>query len=94
MKSKLKKIIVWSVSITAFLAIVLAIHIYVVTRPKVDEQTIVMARIDIKQPINQDDATRIARWLYQQKVSNMFWSIPKLTLQYLLSTLYRQAPIK
>jgi hypothetical protein len=67
MKSKLKKILTCSVSVTAFLVIVLATHIYVVTRPKVDEQTIAMARIDIKQDLNQDDANKMTGWLYQQK---------------------------
>ena len=77
MKNKLKKIIVWSVSITAFLAIVLAIHIYVVTRPKVNAQTVVMARMDIKQSLTQDDAAKIANWLYQQKGVNHVLVNPK-----------------
>jgi len=29
--------------------------------------TIVMARIDLKQPITNDDAHKIATWMYQQK---------------------------
>ncbi len=50
------------------LTIVLAIHIYWVTRPKApDPHTIVMARIDIKNALNQEDATKIKTWLYQQK---------------------------
>ena len=62
-----KKILIWGTSVTMFLAIVLAIHIYIVTRPKTDAYTRVMARIDIKQQINQDDANKIATWLYQQQ---------------------------
>ncbi len=47
---------------------VLALHIYIVTRPKAPtEHTRVMARIDIKQPINQADADKITTWLYSQK---------------------------
>lgn len=47
--------------------IVLAIHIYVVTRPRVDASTRIMARIDIKQDIDQTDADKITAWLYRQK---------------------------
>jgi hypothetical protein len=47
--------------------IVLGIHIYVVTRPRVDASTRVMARIDIKQEMDQADADKITAWLYQQK---------------------------
>jgi hypothetical protein len=47
--------------------IVLAIHIYVVTRPRVDTNTRVMVRIDLGQDIGQADADRITAWLYQQK---------------------------
>jgi len=46
---------------------VLAIHIYVVTRPRVDADTRVMVRIDLRQDIGQADADRITAWLYQQK---------------------------
>ena len=50
------------------LTIVLAIHIYWVTRPKAhDPHNIVMARIDIKNSLTQDDANEIKTWLYQQK---------------------------
>jgi len=50
------------------LTIVLSIHIYWVTRSKApDLHTIVMARIDIKNSLNQDDADKIETWLYQQK---------------------------
>jgi len=51
-----------------FLVLVLAVHIYWVTRPKApDANTKIMARIDIKQPITQADADKITTWLYQQK---------------------------
>jgi len=50
------------------LVAVLAVHIYMVTRPKApDANTRIMARIDIKQDISQQDAGRIATWMYQQK---------------------------
>ena len=69
MKKKLiKKVLVWSTSIIALLVVVLVIHIYIVTQPKAPgANTIEMARIDIKQPLTQDDANKIAVWLYQQK---------------------------
>jgi hypothetical protein len=47
--------------------IVLAIHIYVVTRPGVDARTRIMARIDIRQAIDGQDAEKITAWLYRQK---------------------------
>lgn len=47
--------------------VVLAIHIYVVTRPRVDAGTRVMVRIDLGQDIGQADADRITAWLYRQK---------------------------
>lgn len=47
--------------------IVLAVHIYVVTRPRVDAGTRILARIDIKQDIDQADADKITAWLYRQK---------------------------
>ncbi|HVU58349.1 MAG TPA: hypothetical protein VHD83_24980 [Puia sp.] len=63
-----KKIVLWTVSIFCVLASALAIHIYIVTRPKpVDAHTRAMARIDIRQSITQADADRITTWLYRQK---------------------------
>ncbi|MBS1659566.1 MAG: hypothetical protein JST68_00805 [Bacteroidetes bacterium] len=47
--------------------IVLAIHIYIVTRPRVDAGTRVLVRIDMKQDIDSADAGKITAWLYQQK---------------------------
>lgn len=62
---KLFNRIMW---VFGILTIVLAIHIYWVTRPKTpDPHTIVMARIDIKNHLNQSDANEITTWLYQQK---------------------------
>ena len=50
------------------LTVVLAVHIYWVTRPHpISPNKIVMARIDIKNSLNQDDADKIKTWLYQQK---------------------------
>ena len=46
---------------------VLAVHVYMVTRPRVDASTRILVRIDVKQDINQSEADRITAWLYQQK---------------------------
>ncbi len=55
-------------SVTLVLTIVLCVHIYIVTRPgKAAEEPRVMARIDFKQDISQEDADKIAAWLYAQK---------------------------
>lgn len=69
MKRKtIKKIALWSVGTFVFLVLVLAVHIYWVYRPKApDAYTRVMARIDIKQPVSQDDANKINTWMYHQK---------------------------
>lgn len=69
MKAKtIKKIALYSLSVFLFLVVVLAVHIYWVYRPKPpgpDSKT--MARIDIKQPLTQDDANKISAWMYHQK---------------------------
>lgn len=68
MKTKtIKKIAIWSASTLLFLVLVLAFHIWWAYHPRVDANTKVMARIDIKQPISHDDASKITTWLYHQK---------------------------
>lgn len=63
-----KKIAVAAASLPAALVVVLAIHVYVVTRPKpVDPKMVAMARIDIKQPVTGDEAQKITAWLYGQQ---------------------------
>jgi hypothetical protein len=63
-----RKLLLGALSIFLFLVLVLSVHIYFVTRPKSpDEHTRIMARIDIRQDINEDDAGKITAWLYQQK---------------------------
>lgn len=64
----MKKILIWSGSVLGILTLVLAIHIYLVTRPKApDAFTRIMARIDIKKSINSKDAADITTWMYQQQ---------------------------
>jgi hypothetical protein len=67
-KKSIKKLLIYSFSLFFFLIIVLAVHIYIVYRPKApSEYTRVLARIDIKQQITVEDSTEITTWLYQQK---------------------------
>ena len=67
MKKKVKKILLYGTGTFLFLVIVLAAHIYYYYRPAPDATTRVMARIDIKQPINQEQANEIAAWMFHQK---------------------------
>ncbi|HVW12322.1 MAG TPA: hypothetical protein VHB54_00775 [Mucilaginibacter sp.] len=68
MKAKtIGKFLLYTLSGIAFLALLLAVHIWWVYRPKADAHTRVMARIDVRQPISQDEADAINTWLYQQK---------------------------
>jgi len=67
-QQKSKKIFSRIMIAFGILTIVLAIHIYWVTRPKAtDPHKIVMARIDIKNSLSQQDADSIKTWLYHQK---------------------------
>lgn len=66
-KRTLKRTALTLIAVFVFLVVVLAVHIYVVTRPRVDANTRIMARIDIRQPIDQHDADKITAWLYRQK---------------------------
>jgi hypothetical protein len=67
-KRSIKKILLGTGITFLVLVAVLAVHIYIVTRPKApDAKTIVMARIDLKQPITHEDANQITTWLYAQK---------------------------
>lgn len=70
MKSKniFYKILKISAAVFFFLVIILCVHIYTVTRTHgADASTIAMARIDIKQDINQEQADKVANWLGKQK---------------------------
>jgi hypothetical protein len=66
-KRKWKRIALWSVSVFVALVVILAVHIWWVTRPRIDANTRIMARIDLHQRIGQADADKIKAWLYQQK---------------------------
>ncbi len=66
-KRNWKRIVLTSTLVFVGLVIILGVHIWWVTHPRVDAGTRVMARIDLHQPITSDDATKITAWLYQQK---------------------------
>jgi len=67
-RSRAKKILLYSSSGFLLLVAALAVHIYIVYRPKApDANTRVLARIDIHQPISGADSTKITTWFYQQK---------------------------
>ena len=66
-KKVIKKILLYSLAVFVLLVAVLAAHIYYYYRPAPDATTRVMARIDIKQQISQNDANQIAAFLYHQK---------------------------
>lgn len=68
MKKVVKKVVVYTISIAAILSIVLAMHIYLVTRPKApDEHTKIMARIDLQDHVPNEDSPKISAWLNQQQ---------------------------
>lgn len=63
-----KRIALTALSVFGAGVIVLAVHIYMVTRPPhINADTRVMARIDVKQDMNAQDAQKISDWLYRQK---------------------------
>ena len=68
MKGKLIKRLAISTGVVFVLLVaVLGVHIYIVTRPKpIDPNLVAMARIDIKQPIDQKDADKIVSYLDAQ----------------------------
>ncbi|HEY8928211.1 MAG TPA: hypothetical protein VIM55_03410 [Mucilaginibacter sp.] len=63
----LKKVLLYSLGTLLLLLAVLAAHIYYVYRPKADASTKVMARMDIKQQLTQEDVNKITAWMYHQK---------------------------
>ena len=67
-KKAWRRIALGVISTFFLLVVILAVHIFIVTRPKApDANTRIMARIDIRQDIDQQDADRITAWMYRQK---------------------------
>lgn len=65
-KNLVKRALKYAALTLLFLFVILVIHIVVVTRPRVDRTTRVMARIDIHQSMTKSDADKTTAWLYQQ----------------------------
>lgn len=66
-KRFLKRLLLTSGSVILLLALILTVHIYLVTRrTPPDANTRAMARIDFKQDIDQQDSVTITKWLYEQ----------------------------
>ncbi|OMP76816.1 hypothetical protein [[Flexibacter] sp. ATCC 35208] len=64
---KALKILPWAGGILACLVLVLAVHIYLVTRPKpADAHTRIMARMDIQQSLTAQEGEQVQAWLYAQ----------------------------
>jgi YD repeat-containing protein len=61
------KVVSTILAVVVLLALLLAVHVYVVTRPRADGRTRAMARIDLHQSISKTDADSITAWLYRQK---------------------------
>jgi|GEM_PF-623658 len=61
-----RKIIKVSLLTLSVLVGILVVHIFWVTRTRVDRHTRVMERIDLNEPIGNADAGRITGWLYRQ----------------------------
>ena len=62
-----KKIALTAAAVVVLGTVVLAVHIWWVMRPRIDASTRIMARIDVRQTMQQADADRITAWLYRQK---------------------------
>ncbi|HVM89195.1 MAG TPA: hypothetical protein VMT76_13480 [Puia sp.] len=63
---RIKNVFRFTFSVLLFLFIILALHVYLATRSRIDAFTRIMERIDIRQPVNQQDAEKITSWLYRQ----------------------------
>ena len=67
-KGLLRKVLAGAGITFGLLVVVLGVHIYLVTRPKpMNADMRIMARVDFRQDLHQDDAAKITAFLYQQK---------------------------
>ncbi|MGZ3755005.1 MAG: hypothetical protein ACXVAY_20915 [Mucilaginibacter sp.] len=69
MKSKtIKKILLYTLATCLLVVVAIGVHIYYIYKPKAPTATSrIMARIDIKQKITQDDANKITAFLAHEK---------------------------
>ena len=84
MKINLKKILFWFGSIVLMLAIVLVIHIYLVTRPnKGNEVMRQLSRIDFKEKVDSTQAAEIKRFVaHLDGIESTYFNVPEGKLVY------------
>lgn len=66
-RKTIRKVMMTSAIIVAVLGMVIALHVYLVTRRAPDKNTVALARIDVQQHIDASDAGRIGQWLSMQQ---------------------------
>ena len=66
-KRAIRKFLLYTFSTLLIMVLALAVHIYLVYRPKITPNTRVMARIDIKQSLTRDDANKISAFMAHEK---------------------------
>lgn len=66
MNKTFKRITGISAAVLLLLVLVIIADIFIFSKPRIDENTVAMARIDFKQDIQQPDAEKITSWLYAQ----------------------------
>jgi hypothetical protein len=66
-KRKWKRIALTSAALFVGLVVLLAVHIWWVTKPRIDASTRVLVRIDLHQKAGRGDVAPIRDWLYRQK---------------------------
>jgi hypothetical protein len=70
-KKTIKRTLLATGAIFMCLVLVLCVHVYLMTRPKApDAKTVVLARIDLRQPVTPQQAADITAWMYRQKGVN------------------------
>jgi hypothetical protein len=84
MKKNITKIIAWALSIAFVLFLVLAVHIYQVTKPvHYDNGDLQLSRIDFKQDIDSAEAIRISHFVAGMPgIQNAMFNLHDRTLVY------------
>jgi len=88
-KRAIRKFLLYTFSTVMLLVLALAVHIYMVYRPKITPTTRVMARIDIKQAITQDDANKISAFMAHEKGVEHYLVNPQTSI-----VIFTFAPVK
>lgn len=65
---KALQLLPWVGGTLVCLILILAVHVYLVTRPKApDAHTRIMARMDMQQPLTNEEGEQVKTWLYAQQ---------------------------